>query len=381
MDLTTLKILLLFLLLLLTAVFGFLPLGLLLYLADPKDSVGGKTRKWLSRLSCFAGGVFLGTTLLHLQPEVHEAMEYVLKTKNINTDFPVAEFVIGCGFFLVILLDTIVMKIKYRRQGYDLLTNMRSLEDRLPLQRSFNDNNIQTENSSGYKKHMQRSKSCETFVFNRVDDLNSLETSFSSYKTTDSDAEGDRKNLEHCQIEFRDAETPASQAEEHHPIANSISVSQLDSQQKLRSILLLVAVSFHSIFGGLALGLTKSKLALWTLFIAISVHKSVIVFTIGLQLFQTQTVKLAMVSVAIFSLISPIGVAIGTFVSETKSQDVMTTALVSSILQGLATGTFLYVTFLEILQKELRHGHSVTKIFCILVGFSCMAGLSYLEGA
>ena len=53
-----------------------------------------------------------------------------------------------------------------------------------------------------------------------------------------------------------------------------------------------------------------------------------------------------------FSLFSPIGIAIGIALTETVSreEDVQSPGVIA--LQGLATGTLLYVVFFELLEKE-----------------------------
>ena len=52
------------------------------------------TQRIISLLNCFAGGVFLATTFLHLFPEVKEGMEALLKEKGVNTPFPITEFMV-----------------------------------------------------------------------------------------------------------------------------------------------------------------------------------------------------------------------------------------------------------------------------------------------
>ena len=61
---------------------------------------------------------------------------------------------------------------------------------------------------------------------------------------------------------------------------------------------------------------------------------------------------LNVIFISTFSLISPIGAGIGIAVSETVSSeaDVQTSAV--TVLQGLATGTLLYVVFFEVIEKE-----------------------------
>ena len=93
-----------------------------------------------------------------------------------------------------------------------------------------------------------------------------------------------------------------------------------------------------------------------------------------------------MIFVLFFSLVSPIGVAIGMGVTSGRVHEVAQ-LLASSILQALATGTFIYVTFFEILARPLalHHGGAVTtwvdmaKIGVTFFGFACMAGVRLLD--
>ena len=53
-----------------------------------------------------------------------------------------------------------------------------------------------------------------------------------------------------------------------------------------------------------------------------------------------------------FCLISPVGAAIGIALSETATTEASLQTSFVSILQGLATGTLLYVAFFEVIEKE-----------------------------
>ncbi len=56
--------------------------------------------------------------------------------------------------------------------------------------------------------------------------------------------------------------------------------------------------------------------------------------------------------VSTFALISPIGAAIGIALSETVESEASLQNSLVTILQGLATGTLLYVVFFEVIEKE-----------------------------
>ncbi|KAE9412101.1 hypothetical protein Angca_001699, partial [Angiostrongylus cantonensis] len=52
-----------------TAFAGFIPLKLLRFL-NKKHGNNKKSGKWLSMLSCFSGGVFMGTCFLDIVPHI-----------------------------------------------------------------------------------------------------------------------------------------------------------------------------------------------------------------------------------------------------------------------------------------------------------------------
>lgn len=62
----------------------------------------------LSLLNCFAGGVFLATSLLHLLPDVRADIDKVLYAiGHQSLNFPLAEFFTGIGFFVVMVIEQV----------------------------------------------------------------------------------------------------------------------------------------------------------------------------------------------------------------------------------------------------------------------------------
>ena len=57
-----------------------------------------------------------------------------------------------------------------------------------------------------------------------------------------------------------------------------------------------------------------------------------------------------------FSVVSPIGSGIGVALSETVTSQTSLQILAVTVLQGLATGTLLYVVFFEVIEKERAKG-------------------------
>lgn len=111
--------------------------------------------------------------------------------------------------------------------------------------------------------------------------------------------------------------------------------------------------------------------------VAIVVHKSIIVFSLAVKLVQSAIHPVWVAAyIGIFAMMSPIGIAIGISVMEAQ---LAYGALIQAILEGLAAGTFVYITFLEILPHELNSpGNQLLKVMFILLGFSIMAALTFL---
>lgn len=111
--------------------------------------------------------------------------------------------------------------------------------------------------------------------------------------------------------------------------------------------------------------------------IAILVHKSIIVFSLSIKLIQSAVRPMwLIIYILVFSVMSPMGIAIGIGVSEAQLQ---MGALVQAVLEGLAAGTFVYITFLEILPHELNSpDRQLPKVLFILLGFSLMAFLCFM---
>ncbi|KYO49198.1 hypothetical protein Y1Q_0013282 [Alligator mississippiensis] len=73
---------------------------------------------------------------------------------------------------------------------------------------------------------------------------------------------------------------------------------------------------------------------------------------------------------------SPLGIVLGMGLSQSRGPSA---ALAQCLLQGLAAGTFLYVTFLEILPHELSAARGrLPQVLALLLGFSAMVTLRFL---
>ncbi|KAK2913403.1 hypothetical protein Q8A67_001802 [Cirrhinus molitorella] len=286
-------------LLFLTLFFGLVPARMTWF----RDSSGTAThRAVLSFVSCFAGGVFLSACLLDIIPDYLSDIHEELQKQGLDEGFPLAEFIMACGFFTVLILEKMVLSCTEGHRN----------EETAPLLAPAGHGHAQGRHS-----------------------LNDLEGSG------------------------------------HHVHVD------LHAHSSFRSFMLFLSLSLHSVFEGLAIGLQTTDTKVLEICIAILVHKSIIVFSLSVKLVQSAVKPLwVALYVTVFAVMSPLGIGIGITVIEAQLE---AGAFIQAVLEGLAAGTFVYITFLEILPHELNSPERpLLKVFFLLCGFSVMAGLSFL---
>ena len=118
------------------------------------------------------------------------------------------------------------------------------------------------------------------------------------------------------------------------------------------------------------------------LFCVVSFHKAVMSFTSGVRFAESlPSGRHVFLYVAFLAFACPAGVAVGLAVTETDEG----TTLARGVLQGLAAGTFIYVTFFEVLYGQLTthggptdQGSRLLKIVAVLAGFGCISVLEMI---
>lgn len=126
-----------------------------------------------------------------------------------------------------------------------------------------------------------------------------------------------------------------------------------------RSATIVLAIAFHAVIEGLALGVQVSKKfytidcvgfqedppKIWAIFISLTVHKLIVAFSVGLQLARTHAHKLhwVVISMILISFMTPLGGLIGMMVQNAPIEGQLRDIIIL-ICQGLAVGTFIYVS-------------------------------------
>ncbi|NXP56758.1 S39A1 protein, partial [Heliornis fulica] len=211
------------------------------------------------------GGVFLATCLLDLLPDYLASITAALEGLRITLQFPLPEFILAMGFFLVLVLEQVALA---QRELTSIPEETRSL---LP-------------NGS--------------------------------------------------------IQTPLP---EPNPVAGV--------RGAIRAGLLVLALALHAVLEGLALGLQEGEGAVLRVCLALLLHKCAVAFSLALKLLRGRLRSRAVVAcLVLFAMMSPLGVGLGTAVAAGAGAR---QRLCRGVLEGLASGTFLYITFLEILPQEL----------------------------
>ena len=120
------------------------------------------------------------------------------------------------------------------------------------------------------------------------------------------------------------------------------------------------------------------------MFAAIIVHKTILAFSLGINFITVQVpYKTSLLLTIIFCVASPIGGAVGTVLALCNSQSV-TITLLNAVLLSLATGTFLYIVFVEVIGYELSNiepeyfNHRLLLVLGITLGYALFAGLTFI---
>ncbi|KAK7837843.1 zinc transporter 11 [Quercus suber] len=146
------------------------------------------------------------------------------------------------------------------------------------------------------------------------------------------------------------------------------------------SILLIVALCFHSVFEGIAIGVAETKDDAWKALWTISLHKIFAAIAMGIALLRMIPNRpfLSCAAYAFaFAISSPIGVAIGIIIDATTQGAVAD--WIFAISMGIACGVFIYVSINHLLAKGYRPHKTVTvdtphhRFLAVLLGIGVIA--------
>ncbi|CAM6093732.1 unnamed protein product [Calypogeia fissa] len=118
------------------------------------------------------------------------------------------------------------------------------------------------------------------------------------------------------------------------------------------ALLLMLALCFHSVFEGIAIGVASTKADAWKALWTISLHKVFAAISMGIALLRMVPDR-PLLSVSgysfAFAISSPVGVAIGLAIDSTTEGS--TADWIYAISMGFAAGVFIYVAINHLIAK------------------------------
>ncbi|EDW83745.1 uncharacterized protein Dwil_GK13772 [Drosophila willistoni] len=320
----------------------------------------------------FGGGVLLATTFLHLLPEVQEVVEQLQECGIIGElTFPLAELLMCSGFFLMYFIEEAMHAYLHRHQpdeagkaferGHSIRNShlMKNTEPTAPPPALGAGPGPAAMNGGAELGSLS--------VQNLIQ--NDLEQQKYGAK-----GEQQQPHHHHHHHQHQHSHHGHSHNHSHLPVIPENSSTEDILASSLRGLFIVSALSLHELFEGMAIGLENSASSVWFMFGAVSAHKLVLAFCVGVELIVARTkLTLAILYVLTFAIVSPLGIGIGILINH--GQNSTGPNLASAILQGFACGTLIYVVFFEILSKN-RSG--LRAYLALFVGFLVMFGLQQL---
>lgn len=157
--------------------------------------------------------------------------------------------------------------------------------------------------------------------------------------------------------------------------ASSTTISGTGFYKFIRGLLIVSAFVAHALFDGVAIGSQETVEKVWTVFVAISCHKLIIAAVVGLELYAAtlESHLWTVVHLSLFSIMSPIGIVLVVVAQNSLHLREDDPAMI--LLQSFATGTLLYIIFVEILQPKGDHAlekNRLGKSISLVAGFALM---------
>lgn len=280
-------------------ILGLIPIWIVrrMKLKSGTNEMSKMTKNVLSGLLCFGGGVLMATALTHLLPEIHDGVVELQAEGVLTPKLPLAEIFFSAGFFLVYLVEELVHVISDRHAHNKTdVTIHRSVGVRkCVVSREgqpvppCNPNDL--EDAKGCHNRTRCQSNCEDRDFCRQEE--------SSIRS------GSIHSIVADNISIASDHSRRSSVHHHHHHLN-------DGDRVLpsvRGLLVIVGLSMHEILEGIAIGLESTEGNVWSLFAAVSSHKFVIAFCVGMEMASSGVkTSLHVCYMLVLSLVTSIGI-------------------------------------------------------------------------
>ncbi|POM70904.1 Zinc (Zn2)-Iron (Fe2) Permease (ZIP) Family [Phytophthora palmivora] len=304
-----------------------------------------------SVLNMVAAGIFLASSCMHLLPDAqnnealtewgceHTAEVFLAVRTRYHGDnkrcFKWANFFYGCGFLMVLLIEVLAHT----------------------LQRHYS-----KVHGNGHAHGAEQERDALLAVeVTRAAELDNLAKtnghSHGQLETGDYGTQGESKGLA--------VHTEDGKEEPHSHIHGIV------KGNPILALVVFIALSFHSVMEGMGMGASSSPA--WDILVAILAHKSLAAFALALEfLHHNVSRKQFLSSVAVFSLMTPMGILFGRLLVDSNHA-----TPAGGVCAAFAGGTFLFVAIMEIIPQELQDPrYQLEKCSALLAGYGAMGVLS-----
>lgn len=299
------------------------------------SSGASKSERFISVCNCLAGGVFLTTCFLGLIPSAHQKFDHIRDTMSAKNTYPITEAVVLAGFYMILILERTVSAVRefgWKKDNSYLF----EMDQLLP-------------HHSGQQDSSESEDEIDLFEMQPI------------------------KHSSHKENGKVGSSSSAKKANRNWDSGHS-HTQNVSSQNLGRSFILLLALSVHSVFEGMALGVQENQKNTLYLLAAILIHETLAGFALGSNMVRngTSACLLCFYS-SVFSVMIPIGIVIGLAINGNKS---FPAEVASATTQALAAGVFIFITFFEIFGHEFdKQQDWLLKVIASLIGFLLLAGL------
>lgn len=305
----------------------------------------------ISFLLCFGAGVLLATALVHMLPEVRDALkEY-------------AEIIFCLGFFLIYAVDELSHMCGAGHSHGQSHCHAQQSEGTIPSGRRVSRDSINGDlDSRGY------GTSEETKLLSKSDSTIQI-----AQRPSDFDAPGNSQAL-----------GASCSSDSNESIPRAIIITGDMSEPVTGVFSLLLALVVHSLLEGLAIGVQSTAPGVLLLLGAVSAHKYVVGFCLGVEICSHGSRHRCshILQILTFAVGSVAGIGVGMILDDIGQTF---NDLVIPTLQGVAGGTLLYVTVSEVLPRErgkramMRIRHiGLVQLIAVVIGFTVMSVLSLI---
>eukprot|EP00121_Abeoforma_whisleri_P002708 Awhi_evm1s2437 len=275
--------------------------------------------------NAFGSGVIISVGLLHMLVDANEKLEGFF-------DYPMAFAMAIVGYVLIYFVEEVALRYFLKKyQSSDVIQHA----------------------------HTHAAHKCQT----HFEDSSNITTDQEDSSSVKKESKSSPKNLEALET---DGGLSTSNSNDNEKI-------KIDKSTRLKetvlAVFLLIAISFHSFFAGLAIGVETDIADIIPTFIAVVAHKGVAAFVIGQAFILSSLSSIVVIALLVgFAATTPFGIGIGWIIQSFSDS----TDLASGLIIGMSAGTFLYLGTVIGRDRHLSQGYRKSKAgsirkFCLWI--------------